>query len=634
MKKLKLKNKKYFNQFILIIIFLSLFNNINSQDIVVPLSINPSVKAKPSINKKLKGSLQSVNLPFFDDFSNPQMYDSCWTDRNVFVNDNFAVNAMSIGVATFDGLDKNGHLYTRASDNLAFYADTLTSVPINLGSLHTNDNIYLSFFYQPAGNGETPDSGDSLVVQFYSSSLQKWTSVWSMPGDSIQPFKIAMLQITDTSYLHDGFRFRFYNRASLYISTNSPGKNTNGDIWNIDYVMLDKNRSIEDTTFRDVAIIKPSGSLLRYYESMPLRQFKPNLDKELEVSQLVSVRCLYTNDNANEVILTYNIKEILSSNEYIDYEPFGSELGVPADLNIYSMIGELPQLITDQPDTALYQIKTFIEPSGENNRDNDTIVYYQKFSNYFAYDDGSAEKGYGLSGEGADNGLIAYKFQAKLEDSLYAVDIYFNEALLSKESESFDKHFFLTVWDDNNGIPNDTIYKKSLENYVYKPGWQRLYLDTAISIGVTYYVGLTQRSAYFLNIGFDINNITEERIYYNLQGTPSGWTKSSQKGALMIRPVVGPGKLLKRPISVNSLNKELILFPNPAFDYVNIKLENSHFNDRFNVLVLDMMGRPVQNSVLKANSIDISKLNPGLYFIQLRNNKGLFYSGKFIKINR
>ena len=41
---------------------------------------------------------------------------------------------------------------------------------------------------------------------------------------------------------------------------------------------------------------------------------------------------------------------------------------------------------------------------------NDTLIYYQVFKNYFAFDDGSSEGGYGINGLGSRNAMVAYRF--------------------------------------------------------------------------------------------------------------------------------------------------------------------------------------------------------------------------------
>ena len=43
---------------------------------------------------------------------------------------------------------------------------------------------------------------------------------------------------------------------------------------------------------------------------------------------------------------------------------------------------------------------------------NDTIHYNQVFNNYFAFDDGSSEGGYGINGQGSRNAMVAYRFKS------------------------------------------------------------------------------------------------------------------------------------------------------------------------------------------------------------------------------
>ena len=114
-------------------------------------------------------------LPFFDDFSQSILYpDSTkWTDNNVLVNDGFPLCPPNRNGATFDVLDANGRVYNYAISN-PFVSEYLTSVRIRLDSimeptpraLTPADSVYLSFYYQPQGNGNAPEEQDSLVLQF------------------------------------------------------------------------------------------------------------------------------------------------------------------------------------------------------------------------------------------------------------------------------------------------------------------------------------------------------------------------------------------------------------------------------------------------------------------------------------
>jgi len=62
-------------------------------------------------------------------------------DSNVYINTGFAIAPISLGVATFDGLNKNGYAYNiDVPANYSGPADVLTSNYINLEA--TNTHIY------------------------------------------------------------------------------------------------------------------------------------------------------------------------------------------------------------------------------------------------------------------------------------------------------------------------------------------------------------------------------------------------------------------------------------------------------------------------------------------------------------
>ena len=87
-----------------------------------------------------------LSLPVIDDFSIDSYYPdtNIWQDKSVFINRNYAVNPITIGVATFDGLDARGRPYDITLTGIdSENADTLTSHKIDLSS---SDTVYLMFF--------------------------------------------------------------------------------------------------------------------------------------------------------------------------------------------------------------------------------------------------------------------------------------------------------------------------------------------------------------------------------------------------------------------------------------------------------------------------------------------------------
>src|SRR4051812_46365642 len=77
------------------------------------------------------------SIPYFEDFAyasySPFPSAKKWVDSSVCINTGFAIAPPTIGVATFDGLDKNGYPYLMAAGpNVSGPADTLISKPLNL----------------------------------------------------------------------------------------------------------------------------------------------------------------------------------------------------------------------------------------------------------------------------------------------------------------------------------------------------------------------------------------------------------------------------------------------------------------------------------------------------------------------
>ncbi len=79
-------------------------------------------------------------------------------------------------------------------------------------------------------------------------------------------------------------------------------------------------------------------------------------------------------------------------------------------------------------------------------------------------------------------------------------------------------------------------------------------------------------------------------------------------------------------LSLNDFDVPLIsIYPNPSSDYINIE-----YNENFIAEIFDINGKLI--SVEENTIIDISNLNPNVYYILLRNEDNkLIRKGKFIK---
>ena len=153
---------------VLIFIFMMSILALQAQEYILVLESNPLLKTTQKKMSKMR-TTSSLSLPFLDDFSyNSYFPDNLlWEDSSVFINRSYPVNPVTIGVATFDGLDANGMAYDILASTQGKRADSLTSKAIDLSAV---DSAYLLFYYQAEGLGDNPQTEDSLVLEFLSSN--------------------------------------------------------------------------------------------------------------------------------------------------------------------------------------------------------------------------------------------------------------------------------------------------------------------------------------------------------------------------------------------------------------------------------------------------------------------------------
>ncbi|MFA6128037.1 MAG: T9SS type A sorting domain-containing protein [Bacteroidales bacterium] len=601
------------------IVLLALFSmaGLQAQEKLLSVTSNPALSGQKNSIPVKSGTPDTLNLPFLDDFSGPSPFseNSRWSDNLVYINHTFAINPPTYGVATFDAIDSLGAVYTDATTQ-AFLADAFTSKPIDL-FLPLDTTIYLSFFYQPQGLGDAPEPNDSLVVEFYAPASRHWFRVWSTPGSATHDFKIVMLNISDSRFLQKGFQFRFRNYASL-AQAYEPSLKVNADHYNLDYVYLNNGRHYNDTIMQDCALVSPVGSLLLNYTAIPWEHFR--------IAGISAVRAIFQIGLNNLSTDRRDFSPILSITPIRGTSP-GFEKKLPADevkalqsLNYdiafnYGFTSSEVDSQSFQVTLDMNQVTTDWIPG------NDKIVSVQKFSDYYAYDDGSAEAGYGIVGEGSRTAKLAYRFNnLNNGDSLAAVDFYFNRSF----ADAGKKFFRLAVWADDNNKPGQLIYVQegAVPQYSGIDSFQRISLDTAQIVSGVYYIGWIQTTADFLNVGFDRQYDHGADIFFNTTGT---WQASKFNGALMIRPVfmnksrksgVEPADLVTGPAG------QVRIYPNPASDQILIDCGNQ--SDIIRIRITDLQGRVLRSFMESGPTCKISAgdLPNGIYVIQVQSDSG------------
>ncbi|MDR1672425.1 MAG: T9SS type A sorting domain-containing protein [Bacteroidales bacterium] len=593
--------------------------------ITVTLDRNPALQHV--LHTQKDASLpDTVELPFIDDFwyyaRSPYPDPKLWIDRHVFINNNFPIQPRSNGVATFDALDANGQIYD--VNTSAFYADTLTSAPVNLSGGPAN--VYLSFFYQPQGRGDAPETGDSLILQFKNPD-GAWRNAWQTHGVAVHLFNPVIVQV-DGDYLYKGFQFRFVNIISFNKEKFNTGKLGNVDMWHIDYVLLDKNRNVRDTVMADVAVIEPTPSMIKGYRSIPWKQFT-----EAAYASQMQPRITITyrnNDNsAYYITRVFEVTDVYHPSQPVQIGNIGGE-NIDAGAITTHSEEVLNPFVSVSVDSALFEFKSYLLTNEYDRKENDTVCFYQEFKNYFARDDGVPESGYGFEGSTNVSGSsIACRYETFVYDTIRAVGLYFNPVLNNVTSAY---RFRIAVWKDNNGTPGEQAYLSEQEYSPEATGEFIIYpLEKPVAVTKYYWIGWQQVTVGFLNVGFDLNHNDKGNLWYNT----GYWHQDMNNGTLMIRPYVGR-QIFDLPTTAPQPEKSITewkIYPNPAATYLNIETGDTPLSD-YTVEIFSITGQLRYRGILTDNRVNVNGLEQGMYVLRLiRKKTGHVQNLRFI-INR
>jgi hypothetical protein len=626
----------------------------HAQEVTHTLRANPQKQGTfPAPREKAQAA--SLQLPVWDDFSykGPYPDPALWADNFVFVNQSFGHHSKTAGVATFDALDEHGRIYEHIlPTNMPYPADHLSSHPIRLDSLLVpaarplgpSDSVILSFYYQPQGNGGPPTADDALKVQFLKEpghfELSEegeviwvddlWETVWEtkgmslskFSGDTFPYFKKVTIPVDDPVYFRKDFRFRFVNEATYKAYNQQSLDNITGGraIWNIDYVYLNHGRSEAEDFYFDIAFASGAQPILRRYSTMPWSHYIVNAPQHLRESFSLKITNLdnttypysyryFIRDESGNVIRNYsggtwNLSPFVTSG-YQPYQPHANPIVIPNPLPTAPAESRYFDIV--------HVVRTGI--AGDDRPRNDTIIHRQSFQDYFAYDDGIPEQGYGLIGR---NPRLAYRFSASHTDELGAIRFFFNPSL---NDQNEDRPFRITVWESL--YPEEVILYQSeeIELSQYGDGLNRFVeyaLEQAVIVSGTFYVGFVQTGNIgitgFLSIGFDWSRDASANLFFK---TGSEWEQSIMTGALMIRPVMGAGK---QPTTIREPGSGLpfTVYPNPVSgNSLNVHMEEGLVNDRLVRLeVFDLYGRLVYTGGYSP-SLDLHGFSNGIYILRL-----------------
>ena len=272
-------------------------------------------------------------------------------------------------------------------------------------------------------------------------------------------------------------------------------------------------------------------------------------------------------------------------------------------------------------------VKSYFTNTGApSNRDNDTSYFTQHFHNYYAYDDGTAEVAYGLTGN--TDLALAYKFDVKMRDTLVGMQIYFNPVGVNVTN----KLFSLTVWSSIDVTGNSAV--KLYSRIDQKPGvndsingFKSYTFDTLLIVNAgTIYVGINQSEpATQYGVGLDRNTDSRGKMFYHLDGY---WRQSSIKGSWMMRPIFGKKIMVIGVDELTTNNFDFEVFPNPAKNYLTVRLP---FQKTVQMQVLDLVGKVLIDKKIEGeNTISTENLTSGMYLLRIISPNNFSSVKKFI----
>jgi hypothetical protein len=493
-------------------------------------------------------------------------------------------------------------------------ADVLTSKPIDMSTLNAGDSVYLSFVIQPGGFGEEPDNTDTLILEFWSPLTSEWTTVWRKVGYTSNVFEYQLINISNGLYFQNGFQFRFKNYGSLTGSL---------DVWHLDYVKLDEQRSYDENLLGDWAFAEPSPSFIKDFTAMPW----PHYEFAPENNMVSSVTAKTYNSSASGPFVQACDLKLYFNNTLINQvnnTQLGTNLPPQSSFDMNYTIPTSFWFDTILADTcADFQLVQYIDNNGLALTEllvNDTLKHTQHFSNYYSYDDGTAEAAYGLVSNGAQ---LAYQFTLEpgLTDSIRAISMHFSPSV----NDVSNKLFFLQIWDDFQGEPGNIIYTTDQTvPETYSPtystgvnGFIEYVLPEKVAVSGTYYVGWKQSTADRLNIGYDKNIDNSDKIFYK---TSTTWQNTGFAGSLMMRPVFVSDKDFILSQKEIKWNPTVNVYPNPANTIININSEDAVFSS---IEVYDMQGKIVLSDYISSHNphVDVTSLHNGIYILCLKNEE-------------
>lgn len=562
-------------------------------------------KGNTAGNARLKVQLEPLSLPFWDDFSSGSIDSLKWQNQGAVASLTIGMDPPSIGVVYLDGVDGQGKAYSAALLENG-EGDQLLSKQIALSSYRPADSLYLSFFWQAGGKAEMPDENDQLELYFLDANGE-WVQVWQTAGGGAAERDIFAHQMVRVGapFLHRQFQFKFVNRGRL----SGPF-----DSWILDYIYLNKNRTVLDAHYEDRALTKNPTSVLGKYTALPLWEWNRNQDRYSSAiqSQFKNLSGRFRAMEYTVLLRDKATKELLRQihsqtpfnpvPQALERRDFSSVALKTIDLDLKEEMDLETAIYLTTGDGFLVESISrgdTLYASQVDFRVNDSAYHTLPLRDFLAYDNGSVDYAAGINQR---SGMLALRYEVSMVAYLQGISI--NFANFSQTGSPLE----LMVWRDLDAEP---VYRKEilipdkerLSEFSYFP------LDTNLTVADTFYIGFTQFSNDFIHIGLDKSNDTAEEVFFNITGT---WQQNEEvRGSLMMRPHLNQTAPLSPPI--DEATTEVVVYPNPVVERLFVE---GKINE---IKVFDAYGRQIKvpvESFERGKILNFTGREKGVYVVR------------------
>jgi len=547
-------------------------------------------------------------LPFWDDFSKG-IQSNRWIPKGASYTETIGNKAPSIGMVLFNGVDEAGKSYSLQEKDQG-EGDYLSSIPLDLSGIPTAQqaSVYLSFYWQAGGKAEVPDSNDRLSLQILSPD-NTWLTIWEKKGGATLD-RTRFIQeslLIRPEWQHANFQFRFF----------SNGRQSGPfDSWLLDYVYLNSKRSSADLSYPDRALTQRTIVRLEDFGAYPWELLQKNQKGKWSTAKS-EFQNLENRFKAMEYSVTLRDSSgvnLLPINSTTPFNPVPNALErrtivsrsfteIPLPAKPTEVVFEMALITGDGLLTEINGSDT-LRYSQVDFRDNDKVSTRFALRDYFAYDQGVADYTAGINQR---SGQLALKYTTPEAVFLKGISIDFSNA------RQVNQVLDLVVW---SALDKKPLYSKEVDIPAKGTGQEIHYfaLEEAIPVSGTFYVGFTQFTNDFLQVGLDKSTNFGDRIFYNVGG---GWVQNTEvSGSLLIRPHVS---LTGKDSGSIDTTTSLRIYPNPTVNEVQVEGEFSSLR------VVDTFGREVFPSrvpSVKGETLNFKDQNPGLYLIYVQGNSG------------